>query len=177
MRIYRIFYLIICFACMQGISAEKAQLGFDSDKIFSKRHHVAIEKLNSQFLRLQKDFLCELSEDVAWCGIVDGGLIRQNIYIVAAGGNVYFFKNKRFDSDMDLGGYKKFALPKPLRALSEEILGGLRENKIHNSGIEWDCPIILIKFKDGGSGFKEKAFYFHPDLGGIYNFALEVEKL
>ena len=177
MRIYRIFYLIMCFACLQGFSAEKAQLRVDFDKIFSKRNHAAVENLNCQFLRLQKDFFCKLGGEVSWVGIVDGGLIRKNIYIIAAGNDIYFFKNKCVDGDMDLGSFRKIRATDALRALSGEILGGLRENKIRNKFFAWDCPIILVKFNDGNSGFGEKAFYFHPDLGGIYNFASEVEML
>ena len=78
---------------------------------------------------------------------------------------------------MSLDCYKKIQTSNFLKDLSNEILIELRENKISNKGIIYDSPILLLKWKNDNSNFNEKVFYFLPQIGIIYKFVMEVEKL
>lgn len=171
-----IFFVVICFICFQSSFFAKAQT-INYDKILSNKYHVMIENLNKQFVCLQEDFLNKLNEDVFFVGIIDGGIIRRNIYIIVSKDNIYFFKNQHIEKSMSLDCYKKIQTSNFLKDLSNEILIELRENKISNKGIIYDSPILLLKWKNDNSNFNEKVFYFLPQIGIIYKFVMEVEKL
>ena len=176
MKFYNILFALICVICLQFSSFANAQTT-DYHRFITKKYHVMIENLNKQFISLQKDFLNKLDEDIFFVVLADGGIVRRNFYIVVSKDNIYYFKNKHIEKSMNLDCYKKIKTSKFLKDLSNEILIGLRENKISNDAIVYDAPIVLLKWKNDNLNFNEKAFYFYSQIGAIYKFLIEVEKL
>lgn len=176
----RFCFLFFCMLFLQ-LMAMAEKINVLNDDFFIKRNANAIEGLNAQFENLQNNFISNIGEEILWVGISDYGIIRQNIYVVVTSDNAYIFKNKSIVNDMDLGDFAKILLTPKLKELSDKIIQNLNSGKMKNSGIIYDSPLILLKWRNASSAFSEKAFYFNPSqnelLGDIFAFVGECENI
>ena len=181
-KIKKIFILLIALIVFSScLGREKCHLKDVNYDLFKYQKN-AVKNLETQFNYFQNKFLNSLDENFYFIFIIDGGLLRQTIYIAISNDNIYFFKNENIASQnpitLKFDKCKKIKLSESIKIQVLELINRLNENKIKNKIIAKDLPIILLKWKENKeSEYRENVFYFYDKLDLIFEVVQKCEAI